>query len=264
MVSAYVDGIGVWAPGLYGWDHASSRLLHTTLDGDDTSPPLPQSTLLPPAERRRAVPLVRLALVALEEALEQAGLAPRETATVFASSGSDGTTLNELLSTLATRPEDVSPTRFHNAVHNAAAGYWSIAVKCQAPSTSVAGYDDSFAVGLLEAMATVADGAAPVALCAYEMPYPEPLAAARPIRASVSIALVLTPFSGPRSVARIDADLGPRQSASAAPAAFEPLREGNPAARALPCLYACARRTRATLAFDYPGERSLILSVEPC
>ena len=43
----------------------------------------------------------------------------------------------------------ISPTQFHNSVHNAAAGYWHIAAGSAAPSLSVGGHDGAFAAGLL-------------------------------------------------------------------------------------------------------------------
>src|SRR3546814_20327507 len=52
---------------------------------------------------------------------------------------------------VATPERIVSPTDFHNSVHNAAAGYWGIGTGSRAPSTTLAGYDESFALGLLEA-----------------------------------------------------------------------------------------------------------------
>src|SRR3546814_15018794 len=51
---------------------------------------------------------------------------------------------------LATPERIVSPTDFHNSVHNAAAGYWGIGTGSRAPSTTLAGYDAAFALGLLE------------------------------------------------------------------------------------------------------------------
>ncbi len=43
------------------------------------------------------------------------------------------------------------PTKFHNSVHNAAAGYWTIATGCLKPYTSVSGYYFTYGEGLLEA-----------------------------------------------------------------------------------------------------------------
>ena len=55
-------------------------------------------------------------------------------------------------------PHTISPTRFHNSVHNAAAGYWTIGAGCMQATTALSAYDATFAEGLLEALAQLADG----------------------------------------------------------------------------------------------------------
>ena len=82
---------------------------------------------------------------------------------------------------LATDGREVSPTRFHNSVHNAPSGYWAVATGSREPSTSLCAYDASFAAGLLEAAAQATVDDRPVTLVAYDLPYPEPLQRARPI-----------------------------------------------------------------------------------
>ena len=113
-----------------------------------------------PAERRRAGATVKLAIAAGSEALAQAGRDPADMAMVFAASGGDGETVHEILAVLARSTREVSPTRFHNSVHNAPAGYWTVATGSRAPSTSLCAFDESFAAGLLDAavQATVQDG----------------------------------------------------------------------------------------------------------
>ena len=53
------------------------------------------------------------------------------------------------------RDQPVSPTQFHNSVHNTAAGYWSIATGSQQPTTCLACHDATAAAALLKAMAEV-------------------------------------------------------------------------------------------------------------
>ena len=52
---------------------------------------------------------------------------------MFASTYGDLAITDYMCSTLAKAPMTLSPTRFHNSVHNAAAGYWSIATACRQP-----------------------------------------------------------------------------------------------------------------------------------
>jgi hypothetical protein len=80
-------------------------------------------------------------------------------------------------------------------------------------------------------------------LIAYDVPYPPPLHAARPIAAIFGIALVLTPHRSERALASLTvamADFSQSATEMLDPA-LERLRLGNPAARALPLLAAMAR-----------------------
>jgi hypothetical protein len=162
--------------------------------------------------------------------------------TIFASSGGDGDTLNDIMQTLATPERAVSPTRFHNSVHNAASGYWALATGSQQASTSLGAYDASFAAGLLEAATQAQVEQRMVTLIAYDHPFPEPLHGARPIAAPFGVALVLTPVRSQLSIAAVHLTLAEAGTANTmADPAFEALRLGNPAARALPLLVALAR-----------------------
>jgi hypothetical protein len=64
---------------------------------------------------------------------------------VFASAHGDLSINDYMCGTLASDPTVLSPTKFHNSVHNAAVGYWTIGVGCMAASNSVVGLRDSFA-----------------------------------------------------------------------------------------------------------------------
>ena len=169
----FVEGVGLCGPGLGGWE-ASRALLAGNAPFQSGPTVVTASELLPAAERRRAGMPVKLSLAAGSEALAAAARDAAKTATVFASSSGDCDNVHHMLEALATPARQISPTRFHNSVHNAAAGYWSIANQCRAPSTSLAGLDASFAAGLLESACQVAGNGAAVTLIAYDHPYPEP------------------------------------------------------------------------------------------
>jgi hypothetical protein len=85
---------------------------------------------------------------------------------VFTASGADGHNCHALCEQLATDDRQISPTRFHNSVHNAAAGYWGIATGSMAPCQVICAYDASFGAGLLDALAQVALERTPVLLIA--------------------------------------------------------------------------------------------------
>jgi hypothetical protein len=135
---------------------------------------------LPPAERRRLNPLTSFALAAGERLV---GGRPRDllkaTPLVFGSSDGDGTVLLRLLSALRGH-QPVSPTQFHNSVHNAPAGYWSIGLGSQAPTTALAACDDTVEVALAEAGLQAVTRGGPVIMVATNQKFPPELERARP------------------------------------------------------------------------------------
>lgn len=254
-MQAFVEALGLVGPGLPGWQASRAALA-----GDEPYVPVPivvpPCELLPTAERRRASASVRLALAAAQEAFANAARDPAATPTVFATSSGDGATLHNICSALATAEREVSPTRFHNSVHNAAAGYWSICTGCQEASTSLCGHDASFAAGLLEAATQVVAARLPVALIAYDLPYPEPLHAVRPLSAEFGMALILTPAPSAKTLSSLEVSYaaGSAQITRMQDVLLESLRAGVPPARSLPLLAALARRSPERVLFDYgPG-----------
>ena len=264
-LSAHVAGIGVLGPGLTDW--AQARAILRDEQAYASQPcvlPVPQ--ILPPAERRRATAAIKLTLATGLEAVAAAGLKAAELATVFTSSGGDGRNCHEICAALASNDRLISPTRFHNSVHNAASGYWGIATGAMAPSAVLCAFDASFAAGLLEAMVQVAVTSAPVLLLAYDTDYPEPLRRMRPIPDSFAVALALSPAAG--GLARLAVD--PAAAFTAEPAtrmnaaALEALRLAIPAARALPLLRALALGAPGRLALDHLPDQQLALDLSPC
>src|SRR5207244_222580 len=130
---------------------------------------------LPSAERRRTGAVVRLALTAGLEATERAGVDAARLPAVFTSSGGDGENCHEICQVLASADRQLSPTRFHNSVHNAAAGYWGIATGRPARSTALGAYDAGVGAGLLEALTQVVAEGPAVLLIAYDASHPEPM-----------------------------------------------------------------------------------------
>lgn len=259
----HVEGIGVLGPGLQGWQAARA-----VLAGAEPYAPartvIPASDLLPPAERRRAGVPVRLALAVGREAFLHAGRDAAATATVFTSSSADGEILHQLCEAVATPEREVSPTKFMNSVHNAAAGYWSIATQSREPSTSLCAYDASFAAGLLEAAVQAGVEGKPVALIAYDQPYPEPLHATRPLACEFGVALVLSPEAS-SPLAALELELVPPQAEETRLAGeLEATRLGNPAARSLPLLAALARGAASEVVLACAGGSTLRARVTPC
>ena len=260
---AYVSGIGIRGPGLSDWPQTEAVLCaHRPYVRADTLLPAPET--LPPTERRRSGRVVRLAFAIGLEAARHAEVNPAQLPVVFASSGGDGDNCHEICQTLASADRSLSPTRFHNSVHNAPAGYWSIAAGTQVPSTTICAYDASFAAGLLEAVTQIAAHGVATALIAYDLDYPPPLHAARSVPAPFGLALVLHSHPQPHSLAqlRVGIECGPADRVEHQE--LEALRTTIPAAQGLVLLEAIAKRQATTVRIAYLEPQTLHIVVTPC
>jgi hypothetical protein len=223
---------------------------------------LPPPAGLPAAERRRTGAVVKTALAVGHEAVAASGRDATTLAAVFAASGGDGHNCHVICEALAGDDRLLSPTRFHNSVHNAPAGYWSIAARARATSNVLCAHDGSFAAGLLESVCQVAVDGVPTLLVAYDTDYPEPLHAVRPIADAFGVALVLAPQASPAALARIDVTLVEAEASTLAATELEALRRNNPAARALPLLEALAARRPGRVVIDYLPESETRVQLE--
>lgn len=265
MMRCFVEGIGLLGPGLDGWLASCDVLAgHSPYVAAPTN--LRASDMLPAAERRRAGVPIKLALTVGQEAFLQAGRDTRTAASVFTSSGGDNDNVHAINGILATAPREVSPTRFHNSVHNAAAGYWCIAAGTHEPSTSLCAHDASFAAGLLESATQVTVDDSVVVLIAYDHPYPEPLHTVRPISAAFGMALILAPHQSGKSLASIEIDFvsGKTHETTVQNDGLEALRRGIPAARGLALLAALASGETKQISLAYLDDNHLNLRVIPC
>lgn len=261
----FIEGVGIAGPGLNGWQ-ASQAILAGTAAYHEAAIVIPPNDLLPSAERRRTGLPVKVALAVGCEAIAGAQRNLAELPSVFASSAGDSENMHYIFDMLDNNGREVSPTRFHNSVHNAPSGYWSIATKSMAPSTSLACYNESFAAGLIEAATQISDGSNAVVLISYDTPYPVPLHEKRPICALFGVALVLARDQTPRSLAGLEINITRRHgvSTACASAQLEALRLGIPAARGLPLLAALASRTAGNICLDYVAGNRLDVAIRPC
>lgn len=190
MREAIVEGIGFWGSGLPDWDAACAWARAGQRPAQPPARPAP--ALLAANERRRAPATVAVALEAALAACEAAGREPTALPSVFASTHGEMSITDYMCATLASDPRAVSPTRFHNSVHNAAAGYWTIGTGAHVPATAISAGHGSFAQGLIEAMAQLAAGSEAVLLVAYDGPACGPLAEMAPSEGLLGVALVLS------------------------------------------------------------------------
>lgn len=259
-ISFFLDGIGIRGPGLAGWEVAR-EILCGTAPYVSTPTVLPTVEKLPPAERRRVGAPVKLAMAIGLEAAQAAGADVANLATVFSSTEADCDNTHAILEALASAERSMSPTRFHNSVHNAPAGYWSIATGSMQPSTSLNTYDATFVAGLLEAATQARCNQSACLLIAFDTAFPEPVRSLRPIPDAMGVALVVRPDRSEASCARLTLVPGHAPATAMTQAALEQLRQAIPAARALPLLEVLAQRRSGAVVLDYLESMTLGIEV---
>lgn len=257
----WVDGMGLWSPPL-----ASVAALGALLDGD--VPPAapaarPTAAVLPPNERRRAPQSVLLAVEVAAQAVGMSGHPAHALTCVFASAQGDQPLTDSMCATLARAPDELSPTRFHNSVHNAAAGYWSIATGCHAPASAICAGPFSAAAGLLEATVQVQASQRPVLLVCSDTPGSGPLGEVTGCTQPFGCALLLAPERGPRSQARLQLNPAPATAqAEPWPAPLLPWQGSNPSAAMLPLLARLAQPAEGLFRCQLAATTTLTLQID--
>lgn len=260
----FVNGIAFWSPQLPSWEHARAAC-----NGDYTPPTTaaarPTPTLLAPTERRRAPDSVAVALEVAARACEQAELDPATLCSVFASTHGDLAVTDSVCETLAKTPLLTSPTKFHNSVHNAAAGYWTIGVQCLRPYTAVSAWHFTFAAALLEAATQAVVQQEPVLYVAYDIAARGPLGTMAQSAGLLGTALVLAPGPSNTTIAQLDW-FTRHNAALTATASDSPLTAvlaGNAMHGCLPLLEALAAGSHRNLSLAVSAQLELVLELRP-
>ena len=235
---ARVAGIGLWMP---GFPDAASWLAKRPVDGADAPPG-------PPNQRRRGSLLVNMVAEVAAQASRQAGTDLSRLRIVVGSAFGELATLVEMLDERE-RDGVLSPLRFQNSVHNAAAGQLSIAHKNKTPAMSLAAGNDTVAMVLLEAMTLLALGGEDVIAIVADEPLPQSIRPGHHASA-VAAALVLGRDAGDASdaggatTAPVTRSLGVLEDllqTSAPPADERPLEVDGPTSAILPLIAALGR-----------------------
>ncbi len=259
----HIEGLAFWSPTLPGW--ASARAAFRG-QGARCDPPAkrPSPQVLAPAERRRAPDTVALALEVAAAATAASGRDPRELPCVFVCSEGDLSINDYMCTTLASNPLLLSPTKFHNSVHNAAVGYWTIGTGCMESSTSLSAFHHSFAAGLLEAATQCAADGRAVLLVAYDIAALGALASSTVSEGMLAVAMVLSPEASAQSVATLAWSLVPGDGA-AVPLHSEAARslQRNAMADALPLFEALANESTDVLDLPLSGALALRIQLTP-
>lgn len=242
-----VLGAGVSAPGLPDWAALEAAFSGQGPEAERSAPP---SGLLSARERRRAPAAVKLSFAAAEEACAMAGLQPAEPIAIFSSGMGDLDITDYMCRTLTDRPELLSPTRFHNSVHNAASGYWSIGAGATGDVTAISGWRDSATVGLVDAVSRLSkDSDQAILLVVYDDIAHEAMRDLWPSEQSFCGALILQRPGLGRAMARLEANAyrGPDQHPPLPSDLARRIRD-NPAARLLPLFGLIAGRLDGEIA----------------
>jgi hypothetical protein len=203
---------------------------------------------------------IKLALQAAHEAVQTATTPLTGVRPVFASAWGDLEILDRILTALTQPERPVSPTHFHNSVHNAAAGYWSIGTGATVPASAIAADQATFAAGLLEAATMVATDGAPAMLVAYDLTPPLALSQAVAVAQPFGTALLLCAGSV-AGCAEMELGLEAEGVVDQLPEPIlERVRQSNPIAAALPLLRALAQE-RGNVRLPYHGRGILRATV---
>jgi len=216
------------------------------------------ASLLPPLVRRRTSLATRMAVCAADRACTSAG-GDRDLSAVFVSAAGEMQVTDKLCTAIARQQYPLSPTLFHNSVHNTAAGYWSMATGSMAPMQAMAALDDGFALGLVEAWCQLQTGVDRVLVVVYDEALPDELLPDYNWH-SCALALVL----GGREAGRPSIAVPFQSVGERAGGAADRVKSANPAMAGLPLLRLLQQsspgRHRISLS---GGEVAWVIDVEP-
>lgn len=229
-LTVWLEGIGGWTPDLADWN-AMREWLAGGPNPEPGAAGKPRPSLLPPGERRRAPHSVLVALEVASQAMDMSGRKPAEVPCVFASAHTDLEILDYTCATLASAPAQMSPTRFHNSVHNVAAGYWTMATGCHAGANALTSHQFTFGASLLEAASLADAEATPVLLVASDGAGQGPLAEVVCSTRHFACALVLAPECSSNAFARLQIRIAAHETIEPLSPRAQILSEGNLSAK---------------------------------
>lgn len=148
MNPVYVRGLGLWTPGFSGTQAWCE-------ENRNPEAMKPEATLLKGPLKRRSTAVTRMAVEAFTQAATQANCDPASVPTIWATAHGEHSTAIHLLEMMHKGDGKLSPTHFHNSVHNTPGGYASIATRNVAPSTTLTGGSELVSAALFEAICLV-------------------------------------------------------------------------------------------------------------
>jgi hypothetical protein len=144
MKPVFLRGVGLWTTGFPNPEAWCRGEADPDLKAADAA-------LLEGPLRRRASPLTRISVDVFEQATRAAGVDPATIPTIWATAHGEHGTAIKLLKMMLRGEGKVSPTHFHNSVHNTPSAYASIAAGNGSASTTLTGGPELVSSAILEA-----------------------------------------------------------------------------------------------------------------
>lgn len=272
-----IEGVGVWGAGYSHWKDVVARNpvgfdpdepVKSNETDDNAAPALsdagPKPEIIPARERRRAPLAVKLAVEVAAQAFEQTSMLAEDTTCVFASGMGDTNITDHMCRAVATADKLLSPTKFHNSVHNAAAGYWSISTDCMMPANSISAFNYTAALALLEASTQCSVQQRPVLLVVFDTKTPATFAGSMTINENFACALLLTPQrDATKPNIKIESGrTAQSMSQRCVESNFTMASTANPAAQLLPLLHSVATGTSKPLILPMGFGTSLTVQLD--
>jgi len=256
----YLTGIAIWSPGYRDARAFASGAFDPSVD--DCTPPW-----VPPRLLRGTSRLTRMLGEVAARACAHGGADPRTVATIYASAYGELETMVRLLDNIFAGDGQLSPMRFKNSVHNAAAGLGSIGTSNRHFSTALAAGDRSFEAAMIEAWALLREIGGEVVIALADDRFPPPLDARWECKA-LAVGIALAAERPDRGAIAVLDDLRAESAPVPLPTQFldravDPPLAANGAAHALPLLEAAIRREERRVALAFGVSRPFSLTIRP-
>lgn len=167
MKPVFLRGVGLWTTGFANpdaWCRGEPNPDVQTADAAVLEGPL----------RRRASPLTRISVDVFDQATRSAAVDSATIPTIWATAHGEHGTAIKLLKMMLRGEGKVSPTHFHNSVHNTPSAYASIAAANASASTTLTGGPELVSSAILEAFCHLDGGTPEIAVVLGDEPLHEP------------------------------------------------------------------------------------------
>ena len=260
-MKCFLQRLAFYTPGVDDWDAAQKIFQGQRTYKKNEAEQKYKPVSLERNEARRATSITRLAFRLVESIASDEEIDLSKIGSVFASSGGDYEIFHKTCEILTTDQKYISPTDFHNSVHNAPSGYWSIASQSHLSSISVAGFDHTFSQALVEAIIHITVEQRPVLLVCYDIAPDYPIREQRKITSPFGVAMLLSEKSCKKDLAEFSIHVEQvKKPTDLENKSFCDLLNENPIARSLPLLESIALNRTSRIALE--GTPGVVVDVK--